>query len=98
MFYCTVLVQFISHYFISFLSPSPTVHSMAEDLKTQEENFRQQNKSCFVLGASGESGQMLLKELLYRNIFSKITLIGRRQLSFEDKAHENLVSCAVFLF
>ncbi|XP_008335203.1 oxidoreductase HTATIP2 isoform X2 [Cynoglossus semilaevis] len=71
--------------------PAAYTHSMAEDLKTQEENFRQQNKSCFVLGASGESGQMLLKELLHRNIFSKITLIGRRQLSFEDKAHENLV-------
>lgn len=65
---------------------------MAEDMKTLEENFRQQNKSCFVLGASGESGKVLLQELLERNIFSKITLIGRRQLTFEDKAYENLVS------
>ncbi|KAM3877336.1 oxidoreductase HTATIP2-like [Diretmus argenteus] len=64
---------------------------MAEDMKTLEETFRQQNKSCFILGASGETGKLLLQELLQRNIFSKITLIGRRQLTFEDKAYENLV-------
>lgn len=65
--------------------------SMAEDMKTLEENFRQQNKSCFILGASGETGKVLLKELVERKIFSKITLIGRRQLTFEDKSYENLV-------
>uniref|UniRef100_A0A671VRB2 Protein HTATIP2 n=1 Tax=Sparus aurata TaxID=8175 RepID=A0A671VRB2_SPAAU len=64
---------------------------MAEDMKTLEENFRQQNKSCFILGASGETGRMLLQELLERNIFSKITLIGRRQLTFEGKEYEKLV-------
>uniref|UniRef100_A0A667W7W3 Protein HTATIP2 n=1 Tax=Myripristis murdjan TaxID=586833 RepID=A0A667W7W3_9TELE len=63
-----------------------------EDVKTLEDNFRQQNKSCFVLGASGETGRVLLQELLERNIFSKITLIGRRRLTFEDKAYENVVS------
>lgn len=65
---------------------------MTEDLKTLGENFRQQNKSCFILGASGETGKVLLQELLERNIFSKITLIGRRQLTFEGKAYENVVS------
>ncbi len=71
-------------------------HSMAEDIKTLEEQFRQQNKSCLVLGASGETGKELLKELLERNIFSKITLIGRRQLTFEDKAYEKVVSELIF--
>ncbi|XP_022604437.1 oxidoreductase HTATIP2 isoform X1 [Seriola dumerili] len=65
--------------------------SMADDMKTLEENFKQQNKSCFILGASGETGKVLLQELLERNVFSKITLIGRRQLTFEGKAYENLV-------
>ncbi|XP_039981538.1 oxidoreductase HTATIP2 isoform X2 [Xiphias gladius] len=64
---------------------------MAEDTKTLEENFRQQNKSCFILGASGETGKVLLRELLERNIFSRITLIGRRQLTFEGIAYGNLV-------
>lgn len=68
---------------------------MAEDLKNLEDTFRQQNKTCFVLGASGETGRVLLQELLERNIFSKITLIGRRQLNFEDEAHQNLVSVSV---
>uniref|UniRef100_A0A3Q0T0N6 Protein HTATIP2 n=1 Tax=Amphilophus citrinellus TaxID=61819 RepID=A0A3Q0T0N6_AMPCI len=58
---------------------------------TAEQNFKQQNKSCFILGASGETGRMLLQELLERNIFSKITLIGRRQLTFEGKSYETLV-------
>lgn len=58
-------------------------------MKTLEEEFKQQNKSCLILGASGETGKQLLAELLERNIFSKITLIGRRKL--EGKEHENLV-------
>lgn len=71
--------------------------SMAEDMKTLEGNFRGQNRSCFILGASGETGKVLLQELLERNIFSKITLIGRRRLTFEGETHENLVSVRVQL-
>lgn len=67
-------------------------HRMTSDIKTLEENFRQKNKSCFILGASGETGRVLLQELQQRNTFAKITLIGRRQLNFEGKAFENLVS------
>lgn len=65
---------------------------MAEDMKTLEENFRQQNKSCFILGASGETGKLLLREVLERNIFSRVTLIGRRKLTFEEEKYKNLVS------
>ncbi|NP_001187581.1 oxidoreductase HTATIP2 [Ictalurus punctatus] len=61
------------------------------DVAALEENFRQKNKSCFILGASGETGKALLKEIVQRNVFTKVTLIGRRQLSFEDKAYENVV-------
>ncbi|XP_057691688.1 oxidoreductase HTATIP2 [Corythoichthys intestinalis] len=76
--------------------PEPVhIARMASDVKRLEENFRQQNKSCFILGASGETGKMLLQELLMRNIFSKITLIGRRQLNFEGKEFENLVQQVV---
>ncbi|XP_041790598.1 oxidoreductase HTATIP2 [Chelmon rostratus] len=83
-----VVIAVVLNYFDD---PDPVKYtSMAEDVKTLEENFRQQNKSCFVLGASGETGRLLLQELLECNIFSKITLIGRRLLTFEDKAYENL--------
>ncbi|XP_061620695.1 oxidoreductase HTATIP2 isoform X1 [Phyllopteryx taeniolatus] len=75
-----------------FDDPEPAhLARMTSDMKTLEENFRQQNKSCFILGASGETGKVLLQELLQCNIFSKITLIGRRQLNFEGKVFENLV-------
>ncbi|KAM9764974.1 oxidoreductase HTATIP2 isoform 2-T2 [Menidia menidia] len=89
----TVLIVVIALVLNYFDDPVPAKYtSMAEDMKTMEENFRHQNKSCFVLGASGETGRLLLKELLERNLFSKITLIGRRQLTFEGEANENLVS------
>lgn len=87
----TLVIVVIAAVLNYFDDPDPVKYiSMAEDMKTMEENFRQQNKSCFILGASGETGKLLLQELLERNIFSKITLIGRRQLMFEGKAYENL--------
>lgn len=64
---------------------------MSEDIEAQEEHFRRQNQSCFILGASGETGKVLLEELLQRNIYSRITLIGRRKLTFEGEAYKNLV-------
>lgn len=77
----------MTHLFLLFFC----AYSMAVDMKTLEEEFKQQNKSCLLLGASGETGKKLLAELLERNIFSKITLIGRRKLALEGKERENLV-------
>ncbi|KAK1161749.1 oxidoreductase HTATIP2-like [Acipenser oxyrinchus oxyrinchus] len=62
---------------------------MTADIKTLQENYRQKNKTCFILGASGETGKLLFKEILNSQIFSKITLIGRR-LAFENEAYENV--------
>lgn len=88
----TLIVVILALVFTYFEDDDPVKYtSMAEDMKTLEENFRKQNKSCFILGASGETGKVLLQDLLERNLFSKITLIGRRQLTFEGKAYENLV-------
>ncbi|XP_062327804.1 oxidoreductase HTATIP2 isoform X1 [Osmerus eperlanus] len=73
-------------------SSETTVYSrMSVDMSALEASFRQKNQSCFILGASGETGKILLQELVQRNIFSKITLIGRRQLILEDKIYESLV-------
>nr|XP_054493905.1 oxidoreductase HTATIP2 isoform X2 [Agelaius phoeniceus] len=41
-------------------------------------------RSCFVLGASGETGRVLLRELLARRAFARVTLIGRRRLSLGE--------------
>ncbi|XP_025899669.1 oxidoreductase HTATIP2 [Nothoprocta perdicaria] len=36
--------------------------------------------SCFVLGATGETGRALLRELLARRLFARVTAIGRRKV------------------
>uniref|UniRef100_A0A8D0KR88 Protein HTATIP2 n=1 Tax=Strix occidentalis caurina TaxID=311401 RepID=A0A8D0KR88_STROC len=41
--------------------------------------------ACFVLGASGETGRALLRELLARRLFARVTLVGRRRLSLDEE-------------
>ncbi|XP_027758739.1 oxidoreductase HTATIP2 [Empidonax traillii] len=43
-------------------------------------------RTCFVLGGSGETGRALLRELLSRRLFARVTLIGRRRLSLGQEA------------
>ncbi|XP_058402117.1 oxidoreductase HTATIP2 isoform X3 [Diceros bicornis minor] len=62
----------------------------AEALPKLREDFRMQNKSVFILGASGETGRVLLKEILEQGLFSKVTLIGRRKLTFDEEAYKNV--------
>lgn len=66
--------------------------SMAETeaLPKLREDFRMQKKSVFILGASGETGRVLLKEILEQSLFSKVTLIGRRKLTFDEEAYKNV--------
>uniref|UniRef100_A0A8C9FY64 Protein HTATIP2 n=1 Tax=Pavo cristatus TaxID=9049 RepID=A0A8C9FY64_PAVCR len=42
--------------------------------------------SCFVLGASGATGRELLRELCAQRPFSRVTVIGRRQLSLPEES------------
>ncbi|XP_059377804.1 oxidoreductase HTATIP2-like isoform X1 [Carassius carassius] len=90
----TVFVVALAAVF-NYLESSETEEIPRMDLNVMEENYRQKNRTCFILGASGETGKALLKEIVEHNIFSKITLIGRRQLTFEDKSYENLVQKVV---
>uniref|UniRef100_A0A4X2K5T2 Protein HTATIP2 n=2 Tax=Vombatus ursinus TaxID=29139 RepID=A0A4X2K5T2_VOMUR len=62
----------------------------AETLPKFREDFRMQNKSVFILGATGETGQVLLREILKENLFSKVTLIGRRKIEFEEEAYKHV--------
>ncbi|XP_068546973.1 oxidoreductase HTATIP2 isoform X2 [Anas acuta] len=43
-------------------------------------------RSCFVLGASGVTGQALLRELRARGLFARVTLIGCRRLSLAEES------------
>ncbi|XP_032815926.1 protein HTATIP2 [Petromyzon marinus] len=64
---------------------------MEQELESHRENFRKQNRSCFVLGASGETGSVLLREIVSSRLFSRVTTIGRRQLEFPDDSYKDVV-------
>lgn len=69
---------------------NPSGMAEAEELPKLREDFRMQNKSVFILGASGETGKVLLKEILDQKLFSRVTLIGRRKLTFDEEAYKNV--------
>ncbi|XP_003969822.2 oxidoreductase HTATIP2 isoform X2 [Takifugu rubripes] len=92
LWFFSVIIVVVAVVLYHLEDPGSTKYdSMAEDMKTLEENFREENKSCFILGASGETGKLLLREVLERNIFSRVTLIGRRKLTFEEETYKNVV-------
>ncbi|KAM5138263.1 LOW QUALITY PROTEIN: oxidoreductase HTATIP2 [Mantella aurantiaca] len=64
---------------------------MSGDMKTQREDFGKMNGSCFILGASGETGKALLREIMESRLFSRVTLIGRRKLTYQEEAYKDLV-------
>ncbi|XP_052802830.1 oxidoreductase HTATIP2-like [Mya arenaria] len=58
--------------------------SMAEGSANNREMFRQGKKTAVVLGYTGETGQALVKQLAKENLFSKVTLIGRRIIPLNE--------------
>ncbi|XP_042310013.1 oxidoreductase HTATIP2-like isoform X2 [Sceloporus undulatus] len=62
----------------------------ADELKSLRENFQKKNQTCFILGASGETGKELLAEILRQQLFSRVTLIGRRKLELEGQQYANV--------
>ncbi|XP_063293333.1 oxidoreductase HTATIP2 [Pelobates fuscus] len=89
-FSLSVLVVFVAVLYQLENSPSVELPRMANDFNTKEEDYKKLNKSCFILGATGETGQELLKEIINRQLFSKITVIGRRKLPVEDEAYKDV--------
>ena len=49
------------------------------------EQYRSLKKSCLVLGASGESGKAILKEIAKLKLFARVILVVRRKLDYEDE-------------
>lgn len=62
-----------------------------DELQKLQERFREKNSTCFILGASGETGKQLLAEILQQQLFSRVTLIGRRKLNLEGQLYTNVV-------
>ncbi|XP_054859534.1 oxidoreductase HTATIP2-like [Eublepharis macularius] len=61
-----------------------------EELKKLRETFRAKKQTCFILGASGETGKEVLTKILRQQLFSKVTLIGRRKLDLEGSFYSNV--------
>uniref|UniRef100_A0A8C5PLF4 Protein HTATIP2 n=1 Tax=Leptobrachium leishanense TaxID=445787 RepID=A0A8C5PLF4_9ANUR len=87
------LLVLVAAFFQLQNSPSAELPSyrMDKDLPAQEEDYKKMNRSCFILGATGESGSELLREIVKRQLFSKVTLISRRKLPFEDETYKDVV-------
>ncbi|XP_053576344.1 oxidoreductase HTATIP2 [Bombina bombina] len=64
---------------------------MEKDLSTLQDDYKRLNKSCFILGATGETGKALLKDIVTSQLFNKVTVIGRRKLPYEDEAYKDVV-------
>ncbi|KAF7243945.1 Oxidoreductase HTATIP2 [Varanus komodoensis] len=61
-----------------------------EELKAFRMAFQEKNQSCFILGASGETGKELLVEVLQQQVFSRVTLIGRRKLNLQGPLYASV--------
>ena len=56
------------------------------------EELKAKNLSAFVLGYTGETGKALVKEILTSKVFSRVVLIGRRQVQYDDELYKDVVS------
>ncbi|KAI8496396.1 protein HTATIP2-like [Branchiostoma floridae x Branchiostoma belcheri] len=64
---------------------------MAEAAPGKEEEFRSTNQTAFVVGHTGGTGSALVEELVNRNIFQRVVLIGRRKLDkYEGETYNML--------
>ncbi|XP_071495780.1 oxidoreductase HTATIP2-like, partial [Diadema antillarum] len=51
--------------------------------------FRETNQTAFVVGHTGECGKALVQELARTKIFSKVFLIGRREVTLEGDVYKD---------
>jgi len=65
---------------------------MADDYDKLVQEYQQLNKTAFVLGYTGVIGKELVKLLLSNRMFSRVVLIGRRTVTYEDDLYKDVVS------
>ena len=49
------------------------------------QKFKASSQTAFVVGYTGETGKDLVKNLTDTKMFSKVTLIGRREVDYNDE-------------
>ncbi len=65
---------------------------VAPDNLDYQAKYKAEGHSAFVLGATGETGKELVKQLLTSKLFSRLVLIGRREVDYEGDLYKNVVS------
>lgn len=56
-----------------------------------EDATMHQQKMAFVVGHTSRTGKALVNELLKRNAFRKLVLVGRREVPLEGDLYKNVV-------
>jgi len=64
--------------------------SMSKGDQDMMQAFRQQNKTAFVLGYTGEVGKEVVKAILKNQLFSRVVLIGRRTVNYDDELFKDV--------
>ncbi|XP_030849175.1 oxidoreductase HTATIP2-like isoform X2 [Strongylocentrotus purpuratus] len=64
----------------------------APPLQAEMEKFRGLGKTAFVAGYTGECGKALVQELARTKIFSKVLLIGRREVPLEGDVYKDFAA------
>lgn len=67
----------------------------APPLQAEMEKFRGLGKTAFVAGFTGECGKALVQELARTKIFSKVLLIGRREVPLEGDLYKDFAAVSM---
>ncbi len=59
--------------------------SMASNVEDKMRLFKEKNLTAFIVGHTGEVGKEVVKELARSKIFSKVFLVGRREVKYDDE-------------
>lgn len=69
--------------------------TMASDAEANLERFRGEGHSAFVLGYTGESGKILIRDLNKLQVFKRVVLIGRREINLDPSFGPDFVQKVV---
>lgn len=58
---------------------------MGEEAEANRAKYREMGRSAFIVGYTGESGKALMKELLSSKVFSRLVLMGRRKIEYDEE-------------
>ncbi|XP_074660117.1 protein HTATIP2-like [Tubulanus polymorphus] len=63
---------------------------VAEGAEQNTAMFKEKGLTAFVVGYTGATGRVLVRQLLEKQIFKRLVLIGRRKVEFEDDLYKDV--------